>query len=93
MIELIQMIGEPAMLEMLAEECSELSQAALKLSRKKRGENPTPKSEMECLAKVTEEAADVLCCLDQLGALIDMERVNAIKAQKLVRWNQRMEKR
>lgn len=92
MIELIQLIGEPAMLEMLAEECAELSQAALKLARKKRGENPTPRSEMECLAAVTEEAADVLVCLDQLGGAIDMERVNAIKAQKLVRWKKRMER-
>lgn len=34
-------IGTPAVLEQLAEESAELAQAALKLSRKLRGENPT----------------------------------------------------
>lgn len=41
-ISMIDAIGEPAMLEMLAEEASELTQAALKASRVLRGENPTP---------------------------------------------------
>lgn len=41
---IIETIGEPALLEQLAEECSKLSQAALKLARKLRGENPTPKN-------------------------------------------------
>ena len=88
---MIEVIGVPAMLEQLAEECSELSQAALKLARKYRGENPTPRSEMECLAALTEEIADVYCCLDQLKTLIDDERVTAIKEQKMVRWRKRIE--
>ena len=45
---IIEKIGEPAVLEQLAEECSELAQAALKYARKQRGENPTPKSFDEC---------------------------------------------
>ena len=57
---MIDLIGKAAMLEMLAEESSELSHAALKLARKYRGENPTPKSEMECIDSLTEETADVL---------------------------------
>ena len=36
---IIERIGEPAFLEQLAEECSELAQAALKTARKYRGEN------------------------------------------------------
>jgi hypothetical protein len=40
-------IGLPATLEQLAEECAELSQAALKLARLHRGENPTPVTEQE----------------------------------------------
>ena len=56
---MIDLIGRPAMLEMLAEEGSELSHAALKLARKYRGENPTPKSEMECIGALTEEIAKI----------------------------------
>lgn len=88
---MIDLIGKPAMLEMLAEEGSELSHAALKLARKYRGENPTPKSEMECIGALTEEIADVMICVDQLKGLVDMERVEAVKAQKMVRWKLRME--
>ena len=51
---MINLIGKAAMLEMLAEESAELSQAALKLARKYRGENPTPSSEMECIDHLTE---------------------------------------
>lgn len=40
-IEMIDIIGRPAMLEQLAEEASELAKAALKLARIDRGENPT----------------------------------------------------
>ncbi len=36
------MIGEPAVYEQLAEECSELAKAALKMARILRNENPTP---------------------------------------------------
>ena len=87
---MIDLIGKAAMLEQLAEECSELSQAALKLARKYRGENPTPKSEMECIDSLTEETADVLLILDQLKSIIADERVKDIKAQKMVRWKLRM---
>lgn len=45
---IVERIGEPAFLEQLAEECSELAQAALKTARKYRGENPTPKTIDEC---------------------------------------------
>ena len=47
--EVIRTLGEPAMLEQLAEECSELAQAALKLARwaqrirEARGETPKEK--------------------------------------------------
>lgn len=87
---IIDLIGKAAMLEQLAEECSELSQAALKLARKYRGENPTPRSEMECIDSLTEETADVMTVLDQLKEIISDERVRAVKAQKLVRWKLRM---
>ena len=48
MTDIVDYIGLPALLEQLAEECGELTQAALKLARLRRGENPTPKTEKEC---------------------------------------------
>ena len=65
---ILQTIGEPACLEQLAEECCELSQAALKLARIKRGENPTPKGEYEVVLDLIEEVADVLLCMDVVNA-------------------------
>ncbi len=41
--EVIRTLGEPALLEQLAEECSELAQAALKLARLERGETTEKK--------------------------------------------------
>ena len=61
--EVIRTLGEPALLEQLAEECSELAQAALKLARKERGENPTPKTLGECFKDLIAEMADVQLCI------------------------------
>lgn len=80
------------MLEMLAEECTELAQASLKLARKYRGENPTPRTEEECMRSLEEELADVLTCVDQLGGVVDMNTVVRIKKEKLDRWESRMER-
>ena len=52
---MIKEIGEPAMLEMFAEELGECQHEALKLSRIIRGENPTPKKEKEVRASLREE--------------------------------------
>ena len=41
-MKIIEEIGEAAMLEQLAEECTELAKAALKMARIIRKENPTP---------------------------------------------------
>ena len=49
---IVERIGEPAFLEQLAEECSELAQAALKTARKYRGENPTPKTIDDCVMRM-----------------------------------------
>lgn len=61
--DIIQQIGIPATLEQLAEECCELGQAALKMARKLREENPTPKTLMECQEALQEELGDVLLCM------------------------------
>lgn len=61
--EVIRTLGEPALLEQLAEECSELAQAALKLARKERGENPTPKALGDCFKDLIAEMADAQLCI------------------------------
>ena len=61
---ILDIIGAPAALEQCAEECSELAQACLKLARKLRGENPTPKDESALYAALEEEIADVYLCLE-----------------------------
>lgn len=90
--ETILSIGEPALLEQLAEECSELAQAALKLARLERGENPTPKKQKECVKSLTEELADVELCIEVIEAkhVFDPLIVRAFFEGKRERWAQRI---
>lgn len=77
------------LLEQLAEESAELSQAALKLIRSKgMSRNPTPISEDEALASLKEEVNDVLIILVILG-LADQRAVHDWR--KLVRWAERLQ--
>lgn len=88
-------------LAQLAEEASELAQAALKLRRALDGTNPTPKSVDECLENVQEEMADVFVCLTMFGKSAEkdgiliynryMEKVIKIEGEKEVRWLSRLE--
>lgn len=78
--DVLDMIGTAAALEQLAEESAELAQAALKMARKLRGENPTPKSR-----------ADVELCISILpAALHDPAEVGKTMAAKHRRWNERL---
>ena len=81
---IMKIVGEPAVLEQLAEECAECGQAALKLSRILRGENPTPMKEDTARAWLVEEMEDVTNCLYLLGGL-----KNNIK--KMKRWRRRLD--
>ncbi len=74
---LYENIGKSAMLEQTAEECSELAQACLKLSRKYRGENYTPRTQEEIESHLLEEIADVMICIDELSPLITNINNNA----------------
>ena len=93
MNDIIDSIGLPAVLEQLAEECSELAQASLKYARLLRGENPTPKSERQCVADMTEEVADVNLCLSQLfrNHNIRYDDVIDIIEFKNRRWHERIQ--
>ena len=83
---MIEKIGRPAMLEQLAEESTELAQACLKLARKERGENPTPKSKTECERELIEEFTDVIQCARELKIKIDEEQIKEKVERFKVRW-------
>ena len=92
MIDIMEQIGLPALLEQLAEECGELTQAALKLARLRRGDNPTPKTEEECLAALTEEIADVELCISilMLGGVVSDAEAWTMICNKEDRWQKRL---
>ncbi len=83
MMSILETIGEPAVLEQLAEECTELAQAALKLSRILREENPTPVSRKEAREHLTDEKQDVMNCLYVHGNV-------GLNYEKLKRWEDRI---
>ena len=73
----------------LAEEATELAQAALKLRRCYDGTNPTPADpdiQYECFL---EEIGDVELYLDQMS--INRQVITDYKAAKLERWQKRLE--
>lgn len=85
-----QRIGKPATLEQAAEECAELAHALLKEARRLRGENPTPKTAIECGKAIQEEISDVLLCLQELlrtGYAADPELLE----DKRQRWHTRLD--
>ena len=94
-----KIIGVPALLEQTAEEASELAQACLKMSRKLRGENPTPKNMIQIRNELIEEIADVMNCLEQIveysdvinaGGSISHESIDSMRIYKMERWEQRL---
>ena len=72
----------------LAEECSELAQAALKLRRAYDQTNPTPVDTDTAFEKLCEETADVLLYIEQVT--LPMPYVLEIKQRKLKRWQSRL---
>ena len=72
----------------LAEECGELTQAALKLRRVYVSNNPTPVSENEANERLHEEIADVLLYV----RMLDVNRVyiEDIITKKEERWKKRL---
>ncbi len=87
-------LNERDKLEQLAEECSELGKASLKLIRAKGiSGNPTPTSVAKAEADLKEEALDVLACL-----LVCGYDLNALCSEvvhdnvKWARWAERIKK-
>lgn len=88
-MKIIEEIGEAAMLEQLAEECTELAKAALKMARIIRKENPTPVTEKEAIDNIREEYTDVVQCAGELSLTVDEEQM----ARKHERWEKRVRDR
>lgn len=90
--EIYKRTGETACLELLAEECTELAHAALKMARKQRGENPTPTTQLETVKALHEEIADVELCIEVLACArwYDNDRCTNIFYEKLNRWFTRL---
>lgn len=86
-------LTNPDLLCQLAEEASELAQAALKLKRAMEGTNPTPRSVEECVANVDEEIADVSLLILQLGYNQPEHVITQLRIaeQKEERWLKRLE--
>lgn len=75
-------IPRPALYEQLAEECSELAQASLKMARKLRNENKTPVTIDEARENVKEEYTDIILCAEILG----IKPSGDIMTSKIRRW-------
>lgn len=82
----VEKVGLPAVYENLAEECTELAQAALKMARILRKENPTPKSQIDVEHDIDEEFNDVILIASLLKLRVDEEQMN----RKLARWELRL---
>lgn len=87
---MIKELGEPAMLEMLAEELVECAHEALKLARVKRGENPTPRTEKEVRASLREEWTDVVQCAKELSLDVNWNQIEVKKKRFEERWKGKM---
>lgn len=83
-------LSERDLLEGLAEEAAELSQAALKVIRaKEMGNNTTPMTEEDATENLMEEISDVLCYMKVMG--VPVPDVNGNKKWK--RWAERCRNR
>lgn len=60
--DVLEMIGTAALLEQLAEESAELAQAALKMARKLRNENPTPKKPTRIVSPICKRKSRMWNC-------------------------------
>lgn len=91
---LVDVIGLPALLDQMTEECLELGHACAKYSRKLRGENEVHgKSEEMLRGNIHEEMADVLVIMRELRKvydIIDNEEVNRVIDMKRRRMAKRL---
>ena len=87
----IQMTDRLERLLQLAEECTELAHAALKLVRVMEGTNPTPVNMCEAEDALMEEIADVLVCMDAAIEDRNFPEIERKMDAKIARWRERLE--
>lgn len=85
-------LDQAELLTQLAEEASELAQAALKLRRVYTGINPTPMTGREAFHNLIEELADVYNCVHllDLDTSANLDEVQRIVLIKQARWAARL---
>lgn len=88
-------LSQEELLCQLAEEASELAQAALKLRRVYDGTNPTPKKRSEAFDNLLEEIADVYLVSVVLDIPSEwrLTEIMKIATAKAERWAKRLEQR
>lgn len=80
-------IGVPATFEGLAEEATEVAQAALKIARILRGESPTPVTLEEAISNLEKEWTQLNIYTTDLGLEVDEK----VCAKAITRFEKRME--
>ena len=75
----------------IVEEATELAHAAAKMQRILIGDNPTPVTEKEAIAKVMEEICDLYSALEVLKLDVN-PKYEQMRKKKMVRWVDRIKK-
>ena len=90
-----ELLPKEEILAQLAEECTELAQAALKYRRVLDGTNPTPVEHDQAVINLYEELGDVMGCLFAADLIhhIDQECIDFVSVFKMARWVKRLEAR
>lgn len=85
-------LDQAELLAQLAEEATELAQAALKLRRVYTGINPTPMTGREAFHNLLEEMADVYNCVHilDLDTSVNLDEVQRTMLIKQARWAVRL---
>lgn len=84
-LRITEFLPQDELLAQLAEEASELGQAALKLRRILDGRNPTPTSYVQAVKNLNEEMADVRLCMDLITCKDDTV-IAKFREEKESRW-------
>lgn len=79
-------LSRPCLYDQLAEEATELAQAAIKMARILRGENPSPVTPEYAKLMVNEEYSDLMTVIKLLEITEDME----LQREKMRRWIERL---
>lgn len=86
-------LPDTEILAQLAEECSELAQAAHKLRRALDGTNPTPVTAGDARKNLLEEYLDVIYCFGLIATPEEWARIDMDDGGKLQRWAERLQEK